>query len=159
MRTVMTVLGATLILSSIMLGGCATGKYVPTQNEELYGTWINDQPPAVGKKTVNAQKVVISADKYKVYYHVSDDSAMSEGMEVITSKWTDSAGNIWCKALLTYTAGNFNGTKNQMLYKLSKSATVLELEWSMVGDFDPSQYPTEVDSKDSEYGILYRAEK
>jgi hypothetical protein len=142
-----------------MLGGCATGKYVAKPNEEIYGTWTNDQPPPAHSKTVNTQKEVISADKNKLYYHISDESPMSEGTEVITSKWIDSDGNIWYKTLLAYTSGTANGIKYQVLYKLSKSATVLELEWSMVGDFDPSQYPTKIDPKDSEYRILYRTEK
>jgi len=40
MKLGMRPLGALVFaLALILLGGCATGKYIPTPNEELYGTW------------------------------------------------------------------------------------------------------------------------
>jgi hypothetical protein len=41
MKTGMMLLGGLAVsVALILLVGCVTGKYVPKQNEELYGTWI-----------------------------------------------------------------------------------------------------------------------
>jgi len=47
------------------------------------------------------------------------------GSRGIDSKWTDSEGNIWYTVFGIGT-GFWEGHKSQELYKLSKSATVME---------------------------------
>ena len=142
------------LLVMFVLGSCATGKYVPKANEELYGTWINEK--------MLPQKVINNADGFQQYLHVSDSTPFYSGTGGIISKWTDSEGNIWYKTFGTYTggAGDYNGKSFTMLEKLSKSATVLEFVWAMPTsdqEIKTPTYPSKIDSRDSEYGIYYCA--
>ena len=129
--------------------------YVPTKNEECYGTWIND-------KTINQghiQKKVCGPDGNKDYSEISDPTPVFEDEQQIDSKWTDAEGNIWYKTYGTVKAGAYKGTKWQELDKLSKSATVWEYVFCIVADFSPNNYPSEVSPTNGNYRIFYRAEK
>jgi hypothetical protein len=155
MKTGMTVLGATVILLSlILLGGCATGKYVPKPNEEIYGTWINEK--------MSAQKYVVTPDGWKQYLKITDTHPYSEGAWAIASKWTDKEGNIWYKSFGAIAAGPYAGFKHSWLHKFSKSATVWESVWSSPTNEQEAAtptYPTKIDPNSSEYNIYYRAEE
>jgi uncharacterized lipoprotein YehR (DUF1307 family) len=151
-RMLFYVLFALLVV--LMLAGCASGKYVPKPNEELYGTWINEK--------MSPQKLVNTPDGWKQYLHVSDSTPFYEGTRGITRKWTDSEGNIWYETFSTFTsgAGDYNGKSFTVLEKLSKSATVLESVWTMATsdqELKTPTYPSKIDPKDSEYSIYYRA--
>ncbi|MGD0726410.1 MAG: hypothetical protein ABSB63_12710 [Spirochaetia bacterium] len=140
-----------ILLALTLLGGCGAGKYVPKPNEEVYGTWIN--------KSISPQKEVDTPDGWKQYGLISDPNPESEGTGQITSKWTDSEGNVWYKTLGTVTAGNYKGSKFQTLTKLSKSGTVKESVSLTVEEFDSSGYPTKIDPKEMLYSLYYRTEK
>jgi hypothetical protein len=141
-----------VLLSLFLLGGCATGKYVPKANEELYGTWTNN--------STFPQRVVINPGEYRHYGLISDPNPEEEGTEHIDTKWTDSEGNIWYRTFGTVTTGAWKGHNFQALTKLSKSGTVLESEaYSFLGDFSPSYYPTKINPQGMLYGLYYRAEK
>jgi hypothetical protein len=124
-------------------------------DEELYGTWANENSRA---DVLAGQKVVVAADAMKIYCKVSDQAP---GMEVswdITSKWTDSEGNVWYKTLGTSTGGLYKGAKWQTLEKVSKSGLIWERAMNLLerGRFNPAFYPRSIDPKGVYYRVLYR---
>ena len=161
MKGRMPVVCVSLVLFAlIQVEGWAQTKYVPKENEELYGTWINDK----SKNSQHMQKEVITSDGWKQYIDMNDTVPHDEGTGRIDSKWTDSAGNVWYKTFSTTTSGTYKGFKDQWLIRISKSGTVLECVYFDVGDFDPKLYPTEIDPKymnnyNGGYRIFYRAGK
>jgi hypothetical protein len=124
-RRVTAVVGCAILLL-VLAAGCSAPKYVPKPNEELYGTWINAQ--------TSLPKVVNDAQGFRDYSHTTDADPIFSGSASITSRWTDSDGNVWYKVVGTYTGGTAIGdSKGRIytaLYKLSKSATVMELMWT-----------------------------
>jgi hypothetical protein len=159
-----TVILAVLItfLSLVLFTGCAPRKYVPKSNEELYGTWINKSYSGhYARDDIQPQKEVIDSTGYQVFRFVDDLGKYFVGAETITSKWTDSEGDIWYK---TY-KGVWDwedGKKSEVphfLYKLSKSATVRESVYASRDTYTPSAYPTKIDPKDMTYRVYNRAEK
>ena len=147
-----------ILLALLLLGGCAPGK----PKEEIYGTWTNDTSTNTYViMNGHIQKEVITPDGWKQYSKISDTDRLQEGAAQIESKWTDSDGNIWYKRRITVTAGNLAdpGTKDQELDKLSKSATVWESVFVLVGNWHPELYPPTIDPKAANYRIYYRAGK
>lgn len=139
-----------LLVSLIV--GCATGKYVPKANEELYGTWMNE-------KTQNhdlIQKIVYDASGWQEYTKVSDSKALEGGTWSMDSKWTDVQGNIWYKVFCTFTTGWAAGMDVQVLYKLSNSATTLEWVYKMSSQSSGISYPSKIDPTSDTYHIFYR---
>ncbi len=129
-------------------------KYVPKSDEELYGTWTNEQYYGEGD-VWHPQRVVVTADGYVGYNKLSDLVPMFIWKLWIDSKWTDADGNIWYR-VRGMGAGKYD--KSQELYKLSKSATVMERAFVYVfGDYDASKYPTKIDPNELRYRVLYRA--
>ena len=146
-----------VVLSLTMLAGCGPGKYVPTANEELYGTWINKDNYG---GTLRPQKEVITANGVKKYSQMADSVPFEEYTKVIDSRWKDSEGNIWYKTSGVVTAGSYKGLIWQGLDKLSKSGTVWESVFNSVGmgaKTEPKFYPTKIDQKDETYRIMYRS--
>jgi opacity protein-like surface antigen len=148
--------GMVLIVVLVVLmaasGYAQTSDYIPKANEELYGTWTNEN--------MSPQKTVNFAGGCKDFDLLSDSVSFGGGTEQIASTWKDSEGNIWYKTFDKGTAGGaYAGYKWQALQKLSKSGTVREFEVKRVSEFDPNSYPTRVDAKDSSYKIYYRAKK
>jgi len=130
------------------------GNYIPTQDEEIYGTWTNDRT----YNLIGFQKTIISADGWKNYPNISDRAPWEEGTSQIDSKWTDDEGNIWYKIFGVANGGHVKGAKFQNLTKLSKSATVLEVvARPTVAEFDSTNYPARIDPGDPNYAIYYRA--
>ena len=146
-----------VLLALIQIGGWAQTKYVPKENEEIYGTWLNEKRT----NTDNCQKVVITADGWKEYYNISDSVSFFEGREFFDSKWTDSEGNIWYKTFGTVTkeTAAAQGVKYQELDKISSAGTVWESVYAVVVEYDPDSYPTKVDPTDCTYKIYYRTKK
>ena len=160
MKTHLTLLGASaILLALLLLGGCAPGK----PKEEIYGTWTNDT--STNTYVIisgHIQKVVNTPDgRWKEYSKISDSDFLQEGTRRIDSKWTDSEGNIWYKSVMVVTAGKLAdpGTTAQELDRLSKSATVWESVFALVGKVHPELYPTTIDPKNANYRIYYRAGK
>ena len=97
MKTRMLIVGASIVLLVlIQIGGWAQTKYVPKENEELYGTWINQGTP---RKFSYIPKQLLLPNAFGNYSKVSDSNPFEEGTFEIVSKWTDSEGNVWFKAL------------------------------------------------------------
>jgi len=151
--------GASIVLlASIHVGGWAEEKYMPKEDEELYGTWTNEQGV---KDYYHPPKSVVNTDGYKNFVNVSDSVPFEEGTRQIDSKWIDSEGDIWYKTFGTVTTGVYKGYKYQALVKISKSRTVSEFVFRSIGflEFDPNDYPTKIDPNDPTYTIQYRAKE
>jgi len=158
MKARLVLLGAMVVLLSLMLWDCAPGK----PKEEIYGTWTNDT--STNTYVImggHIQKEVITPDGFKQFLKIADTDRLQEGTAQIESKWIDSDGNIWYKRRITVTAGSLAdaGTKCQQLDRLSKSATVWESVFSIVGNWHPESYPTTIDPKTANYRIYYRSQK
>jgi hypothetical protein len=106
-----------------LLGGCGSTTYTPTANEEIYGTWVNEQAPP-GSFSV---PLAVYAPGLVKTYKIAGSAAAMECKLQITNKWKDS-GNVWYKCIETITGGTEGdiGTVVVLLYKLSKSATIME---------------------------------
>ena len=158
MKTRMSLVSSAFMVL-VLLAACGPGKYTPKPNEELYGTWTNEQN--VGG-VLAPQKAVFAVDEYKLYSNLSDLVPCEAGTYGIDSKWTDSEGNVWYKTFGTVTMGTYKGGRWQELDKLSKSATAWEralIPLGSAGEFNPNNYPPKIDPKLFYYRILYRAEK
>jgi hypothetical protein len=146
---------ALLFLSMPEVRVWAQESVVAKAEEELYGTWANENNNA---DVLHGQKAVVTADGMKIYCKVSDPEP---GMEVswdISSKWTDSEGNVWYKTLGTGTGGLYKGANWQALEKVSKSGLIWERAMNLLelGRFNPAFYPRTIDPKGAYYRILYR---
>ena len=152
------VVGSIVLLALIQIGGWAQTKYVPKENEEIYGTWINNQDKG---DLFHPQKVILTAGKVVMYFKISDTDPSADGDMTwqIGSKWTDSEGNVWYKTFGTHLAGMFKGYNWQELDEISKSGTVWESELNPIGktDFDSDNYPPKIYPESFHYRILYRS--
>jgi len=161
---VMMVCSSLALLMLILVGGWAQAKYVPKPNEEIYGTWVNEETSASHFQALHFHKIVITADGSKDYLDVSDsvpvmDFTAGAVAGWIDSKWTDSEGNIWYKQFFEITNGRYKGNKMQELDKLSKFGTIWESQVSYVTEFNANNYPTKIDPMSFTYSIFYRAEQ
>ena len=139
-----------VFVALIQVGGWAQEKYVPKDNEELYGTWINEK--------MSVSKIVVFPGGYREYLNVYDFEPARDITLEFASKWKDADGNVWFKAFGAITGGFNEGVKFQEIYKISESGTKWELAFNVVADFGPDQYPTRIDPKKSSYGgFFYRA--
>ena len=88
-----------LILVALLLldGYCFGQNYIAKSNEELYGTWTNEN--------AQPQEMVKFPGGYKTYDKISDSNPYEEGTEQIAEKSTDSEGNVWYKTFGTVTFG------------------------------------------------------
>lgn len=141
-------LGAALMMLLALL---PPSEFAQSNEDLFYGTWVNED--AAPQKTVHVPGVFMN------YALLSDSSPFEQGTVQIISSWKDSEGNVWYKTVSTFTTGSGKGTMDQELQKISKSGTVLEYEWTYVGEYNPSKFPSRVDSSDGRYFIYYRAEK
>ncbi len=134
--------------------GSSQDKYVPKQDEEIYGTWKNVVDP------IPQERIVTAAD-VKEYLHISDPTPWVERTLVIDSKWVDSDGNIWYRTFGVNTTGYFKGARYQALNKISKSGTVWESASVAIGhmEFDARQYPITMDPKAVVYRVYLRVQE
>jgi hypothetical protein len=122
--------------------------YVPKDNEEYYGTWINekyDSKPTWAKWVINPDGTWASYGK-----STSEDSLKGEGPYTITAKWTDDKGYVWYK--ITW-KNSLWGTSGYGLICISDSSVKMEAAYAA------SDYPEKIDSTLSFWqygGIHYR---
>ena len=152
MKDRLSLLAAVVTLLALMqVVGWAQDKYVPSGDEELYGTWTNDKtfPP----------KIVMSPDgTTKQYFPISSLKVFREGTVEIFKKWIGSDGSIYYYTLERLTSGADKGRKTRFLWRVSESGKVLEMVWRPAGStFDPDGMPTEIDPKDSNYQVFTRS--
>ena len=149
-KVFLDVLMGLLVLT--LLGGCATGKYVPKASEELYGTWTNEKI----QNNDLIQKVVYDATGWQEYTKVSDATAIDGGTWAIDSKWSDAQGNIWYKIFCSPTKGWASGIDYEALYKISRSSTILEWVYKRTSASQGISYPSKIDPTSDTYHIFYR---
>jgi len=144
---------AVLFASLVVLGGVfgALGfgqeKYTPKPNEEIYGTWVNDDmmPP----KTVSSPDGTFSD-----YFPASYGKPYEGGKSEIVKTWTDSEGNVYYDTDDTFTfGGTMELTKIQSLKKVSQSGTVLEWNWIAVSEFGSEKFPPAIDPTKNQHDV------
>lgn len=137
-----------------LFGSCATDKmaYRPTDEEEIYGTWIND-------KQQYPQKIIMFPDMtWESYTYAIDIFPKSWGTYELYKKWEDDQGNIWYHNYNTYEG--YAGSKKHSLeldriYRKGKE-WVWEYEYESVVEFDPGKFFTKINSEGVRYHIFYR---
>jgi hypothetical protein len=131
-------------------GSCATLKkpYIPKENEECYGTWIN--PEYNNSIRLVAAKDVYAPDgTWHSYMSVTDSQSSAKGWFKILKKWTDSEGNIWYR--IDFNDPGVEIIRHQ-LTKISNSGNTMESVFSAV------EHPKELDKDNINYRIRYRQE-
>jgi hypothetical protein len=116
--------------------------YIPKSNEEIYGTWINED--------ITFQKRIYYYWGYaEEYREVSSESPAYKITFTIVEKWTDPKGNVWYKIFKLYSVAI--GTEF-CLTKISNNGTIYESVYS-VGEF-PSK--DDLNGDHPNYLIYYR---
>ena len=149
------------VLAVLLLGvGCATEKsqattYVPTKDEELYGTFLFPD----GGKAVNGP------GRWTNYVSSSGSQVLEEGTERIVKKWTDSTGDVWVQTYAETTGCGsavpgrrcMEGLKVQTLNRFDKGGKVREWAVNLVASFSPMGFPSKIDPRGQGYRIAYRS--
>ena len=71
--------------------------YVATENEELYGTWVNEDYNSSPRSAIHEYK---ANGTWVVYRKTTDEISYKDGTYTITDKWTESNGDV-CYNLLS----------------------------------------------------------
>ena len=120
--------------------------YVPKQNEELFGTWVN--PEYEGVERAVYPKIVIHPDgRYERFSQQWFKEPTTKFSYKITDKWTDSEGDIWYKAQVSNP--NF---ESYQLHRISNSGKTMEFMR------DRTDYATEIDPDKLGYRAYHRQE-
>jgi hypothetical protein len=142
-------ISATLIFSVVnALAG--EKSYVATDNEELYGTWVNTNYSAEKgwTHTLHTQRIVFSDDwTFERFTWADRDVSEWKDWYKITDKWIDSEGNVWYRVHWQYFYWEHYG-----LFKISDSGKKCEF----VTDPIEYGYPKKIDPKTISYRIYYR---
>ncbi len=126
----------------------AAQQYVLTENEEIYGTWVNPDYAKINAKSWFPQKIVIKpGPTYEIYNSRFDLVPLSISTFTLTAKWIDSEGNVLYKMIW-----KFKG-KGDPRYEIGKINN-LDKTWEFINSYD--DYPTEIDPNHPEYHIYYR---
>ena len=139
MKSLMALILAVALLAFTGNASAQEKTYIPKDNEEFYGTWVNTEYYLV------AQKVVINPDGTWGWAMSASGEPDTKYTYELKEKWTDSKGNIWYKVRLQSHRG-----KDYVLVKLSNSGNTREIVW------DSHEYPMKIDSKTANYRIYYR---
>ena len=125
--------------------------YVAKENEELYGSWVNEDYNGSSRYAIFEWK---ADGTFIVHRKTTDEIPFEDGTYTITDKWTESNGDIWYKT--TWDIYYF-GRSGYMLICISNSGSTLESANSF------SDYPTQIDPSNKNYqtymGIRYRKQK
>jgi hypothetical protein len=129
----------------VIAGSCASGKkaYVVKDNEEFFGTWVNENSP------ISIEKLVFNPDGTVMAYANVSITVGYEGTYEITDKWSDSSGNIFYRF---YWIIPVHRPRKNGLARISDSGETLEM------NFYPEGLPEEIDPNSyiGEYRIYYR---
>lgn len=124
--------------------------YVSKEDEELYGTWVNEDYNSSPRSAIHEFK----ADGTWIQYRKTTDKIPYEdGTYTITDKWTESNGDVCYKITWKIVYLAMSGYE---LRCISDSGSIMESASSF------SDYPTQIDrTKDSwtYLGIHYRKQK
>ena len=142
--------GALLILSG------APKPYVPTDNEEIYGTGINHTYKSgmgVSYWGWFVQKIVFTPGGIVESYAGANDIAYHTGTYSIIDKWTDSDGNTCYKVITVWGDKTYGQTTLYELHRISKTESTWEYITSL------NDFPAAMDTEHREYHIYYRPEE
>jgi hypothetical protein len=132
-----------LVLIVLILVGSGTNEkkaYVATDEEELYGTWINPD--------ILVQKKIIYPDgKDETFYSKSAVNPFVTGQITIVKKWIDRKGDVYYHCTWS---SNVEPSTQYWLVRISDSGNAMETVSS------PIDFPKKVDPNDLDYGIRYR---
>ena len=131
------------ILTVVAFSGNAVAEekaYVPKQNEELFGTWVNPD-----YKGLPHQKVVVHPDgRFERFTQQWFKEPTTKFSYKITDKWTDSEGNIRYKVRLSSPIYAYYN-----LCRISSSGKTMEYV------LDRTDYPTEIDADTHTYRVYH----
>ena len=90
----LSLLAAVLVLIASLLMGCVSTekRYTPAEDEEIFGTWINNDYKGRGDKNY---MVIMKPDLTYELYSKKGRPAILKHSYILEKKWTDSDGNIW----------------------------------------------------------------
>ena len=124
--------------------------YVAKENEELYGTWVNEDYNGSRRYA----KFEFKADgTFTAYLKTTDEIPYMEGTYIITDKWTESSRDICYKMTWKYVWFPESG---YLLKCISNSGSAMETANSF------SDYPSQIDRTESYptyIGIHYRKQR
>ena len=144
-----SLLALAFILTVVAFSGNAAAEekaYVPKDNEELYGTWVN---PDYNTETF-AAKTLLNPDGTILYYWKEESTVVAtRGNFSITDKWSDSEGNVWYKTTYTWKMGGYSESGYE-LARISNSGKTYESVYSH------PECPKELSPKHPSYMIYHR---
>lgn len=150
---------ATLVLAiSVIILSCTSQQYAPTVDEEMYGTWENEDYSAhTAEFWSESQQVVMKSGGEGQMGRLLERADVGTKMDIvytITSKRTDTEGNVWYEQIWTayfeYGGKLQEHSRFYVLSKVSDSGKTLELIRDETG------YPAEMDPEKPGYRIFYR---
>jgi hypothetical protein len=131
----------------VILGFLTSYSLLADNLDKLYGTWINAEYDYSIDRTCG--KLVFNNDgTFIKYRYITDTEYYFVCAYEIIDNWTDSEGNVWCKA--TY-HGVGSGITYYQLWRVNNTGTTWEIR------DDPNKFPTEMDTSWN-YKIYYRQE-
>ncbi len=128
------------------------GFYVPKDNEEIYGSWVNTKYAAGAGYGYYQKWVIYNCGYWEGYYKATDEFADNTGTYILVDKWTDSEGTIWYKGYLRekgYIYPHFE------LDKISQGGTV----WEYVIAFKDFPNSDNMNPKNPYYRIYHREQE
>ena len=145
MKCKVLISNACVLLSGILMAGCGSKSTV-----DFSGTWINEK--------MGMQKEVDTPDGWKLFRFASNTVPMMSGTSKLTSRWTDSEGNVWAKCVSIGASADLN-QRSTVLQKYSKDGTIRESVWMISPSATNLVYPDKIDPKNPNYTIYYRAKE
>ena len=140
-----SILGSVVVLMvAVLIVSCATKPYVPTEDEPLYGTWVNEE---------GGMTIYYPDGTGKSYAKKSDPEPLRECRFIIEEKWTDREGNIYYHVLAKWSLRPYDESRTGKWYvsiKIQPSGNIME----SVG-YQGTQYE-EIRPGDPRYTIRYR---
>ncbi len=142
------------LILSLLLIGCASQQIESREPKEpLHGTWENrdyakpvHDPEEAAFNIIYPSQIVFTPDG-----KFTPRGVLAQALGVtpyrITSKWTDSEGNLWYKVVIKFEGEVY------LLIKVDSSNKILELSTS------PDDYPTEIDMKRHPTDRIYYRKK
>ncbi len=112
-----------MVFTAVEIYGENENFYIPKSNEEIYGTWINED--------MITQKLIYYYWGYgEIYREVSSETPAVKLTFTIVEKWSDSEGNVWYKTFKRYDVAM--GTVF-CITKISNNGTVYESVYNVDG--------------------------
>ena len=152
MKSRKSILSSVVVLMvAVLVVSCATKTHVPTEDEPLYGTWLNEEYEESTDE--GSMRIFYPDGKVMHYGKKSDPEPRWECRFTIEEKWTDQEGNICYKVLSKCGSPPYNESRAssfRMSIKIHPSGDVME-SVAYAGT-----YYQEIRPDDLRYKIHYR---